>query len=147
MRRWVLLHYKIPPTPSARRVYIWRKLKRLGALLLHDAVWVLPATAFTLEQFQWLAAEISEFDGSALVWEAHLNLAGRDEALVQQFLGLVEPHYRELLAELATDDADLAAVAQRYQQVYLQDYFHSELGQQVRSVLETAREAGGRQDQ
>ena len=35
---WALLHYKIPPEPTARRVFVWRKLKRLGAILLHDAI-------------------------------------------------------------------------------------------------------------
>ena len=40
---WVLLVYKIPREPTSSRAVIWRKLKRLGALLLHDAVWVLPA--------------------------------------------------------------------------------------------------------
>jgi len=49
MHTWVLLHYKIPREPSAQRVFIWRKLKRLGALLLHDALWVLPATPRTRE--------------------------------------------------------------------------------------------------
>ena len=39
---WVLLDYKIPREPTASRAMVWRKLKRLGALLLHDAVWVLP---------------------------------------------------------------------------------------------------------
>jgi len=41
---WVLLTYKIPREPTASRAYVWRKLKRLGALLMHDAVWVLPNT-------------------------------------------------------------------------------------------------------
>src|SRR6266487_2356679 len=31
---WVLLVYKIPREPTASRATIWRKLKRLGALLL-----------------------------------------------------------------------------------------------------------------
>jgi hypothetical protein len=71
------LLYKVPPEPTARRVSVWRKLKRLGALLLHDAVWVLPATPATLEQFQWLATEIEEMEGTAMVamvWEARLRL-------------------------------------------------------------------------
>ncbi len=57
---WVLLVYKIPREPTASRATVWRKLKRLGALLLHDAVWVLPATAWTREQFQWLTVEVGE---------------------------------------------------------------------------------------
>jgi hypothetical protein len=45
-RLWVLLVYKVPREPTSSRAYVWRKLKRLGALLIHDAVWVLPATAW-----------------------------------------------------------------------------------------------------
>src|SRR5215470_17625520 len=60
---WVLLVYKVPREPTAGRAMVWRKLKRLGALLLHDAVWVLPATPWTREQFQWLAVEIGELGG------------------------------------------------------------------------------------
>ncbi len=73
---WMLLVYKIPREPTSSRALVWRKLKRLGALLLHDAVWVLPATAWTREQFQWLAVEIGELGGEAYLWESHLLLSG-----------------------------------------------------------------------
>lgn len=142
MHSWVLLHYKIPPEPTARRVFVWRKLKRLGAILLHDAVWVLPATPSTREQLQWLAAEIAEFGGDALQWEAQLPLAARDEALARQFVAQVDAAYATIQAELARGDADLAALSRRYQQVQVQDYFHSERGEQVRAAL-TAAGGGG----
>lgn len=142
MGTWVLLHYKIPTEPTARRVYVWRKLKRLGALLLHDAVWVLPATPHTREQVQWLAAEIAEFGGDALRWEAQLPLAAQDEALVRQFMAQVDAAYAAILADLAREDADLAALSRRYQQVQAQDYFHSDLGEQVRQTITAA--GGGR---
>src|SRR4051794_32701297 len=58
--RWLLLLYKIPREPTVGRVSVWRKLKRLGAILLHDAVWVLPPSPRTKEEFQWLVAEIQE---------------------------------------------------------------------------------------
>ncbi len=135
MQTWVLLHYKIPREPSAPRVYVWRKLKRLGALLMQDAVWVLPATPRTQEEFQWLAVEIGEQGGEASVWEARLTLAGQDEALVQQFLAQVEGEYRALLAGLEGAAPDLAALSRRYQQARGQDYFQSALGQQVRAAL------------
>ena len=70
MAQWLLFHYKISPDPSAARVYIWRKLKRLGAVHYQDAVWVLPKSPHTLEQFQWLAAEIDEMGGEATLWLA-----------------------------------------------------------------------------
>jgi DNA-binding transcriptional regulator PaaX len=136
---WVLLVYKIPREPTSSRATIWRKLKRLGALLLHDAVWVLPSTPWTREQFQWLAVEIGELEGEAYLWESHLLLNGQAEALVQQFQARVESAYQEILNELEQDEADLVALSRKYQQVRAQDYFHSEVGLHVRERLMSAR--------
>ena len=136
---WVLLVYKIPREPTSSRAAVWRKLKRLGALLLHDAVWVLPATPWTREQFQWLTVEIGELGGEAYLWESHLLLNGQAEALAQQFQTRVDAAYQEILGELEREDADLVALSRRYQQVRAQDYFHSELGTQARERLMRAR--------
>ncbi len=136
---WVLLVYKIPREPTSSRAAVWRKLKRLGALLLHDAVWVLPATPWTREQFQWLTVEIGELGGEAYLWESYLLLNGQAEALVQQFQARVDAAYQEILGEVEQEDADLVVLSRRYQQVRAQDYFHSALGRHVRERLMTAR--------
>jgi hypothetical protein len=136
---WLLLLYKIPPEPSAGRVYIWRKLKRLGALLLHDGVWLLPATARTEEQFQWLAAEIGELGGEATVWESRALLPGQANSLIEQFTAQVDAAYAEILGELGGEHPDLPALSRRYQQAKAKDYFHSPLGQQVRQALLASR--------
>jgi hypothetical protein len=120
-------------------VYVWRKLKRLGALLLHDAVWVLPDLPYTREQFQWLAAEIHEMEGSAMVWQAQLTLDEQDEALIAQFLAHADAVYHEILAELDRPGADVVALTRRYQQASQQDYLHSPLGPQVRDRLAATR--------
>ncbi len=136
MHQWVLLLYKVPQEPSARRVYVWRKLKRLGALLLHDAVWVLPVTSSSREQFQWLANEIEEMEGgNALVWEASLYLESQDSALVARFVAHAEAEYRDILAALRKPDVDPTALSKQYQQVQAQDYFHVALGLVVREAL------------
>src|SRR5260370_9578361 len=101
---WALLVYKIPRETTASRAAVWRKLKRLGALLLHDAVWVLPATPWTREQFQWLAVEIGELEGEAYLWESHLLLNGQSDALEQQFRARVDAAYHNILDELEQDD-------------------------------------------
>jgi DNA-binding transcriptional regulator PaaX len=136
---WVLLVYKIPREPTSSRAAVWRKLKRLGALLLHDAVWVLPSTPWTREQFQWLAVEIGELGGEAHLWESHLLLNGQADALVQQFQARVDAAYQEILEEVEQEEADLVALSRKYQQVRAQDYFHSALGTQVRERLMRAR--------
>jgi hypothetical protein len=63
---WVALSYRLPREPSRPRLAVWRRLKRLGAVVLHDSVWVLPADAKTREAFEWLAEEIEEQGGRQL---------------------------------------------------------------------------------
>ncbi|HLA43248.1 MAG TPA: hypothetical protein VJZ27_07425, partial [Aggregatilineales bacterium] len=94
---------------------------------------------YTREQFQWLAAEIVESGGDALVWEATQLFNPQAGAIQQQFIDQVESVYQELLDALQQDDADLAALSRRYQQVKSQDYFQSSLGNEVRETLIRAR--------
>jgi hypothetical protein len=130
-----LLVYRIPREPTAGRVHVWRRLKQLGAVPLQDAVWVLPRTARTQEQLQWLAAEISEQKGEAVLWEAKQLYATDAEALRRRFLDPVEADYRQILAALKKKNRDLAALSKRYQDAQTRDYFTSPLGVQVRERL------------
>jgi len=142
MTTWLLLIYKVPNEPSARRVYVWRKLKGLGAILLQDSAWVLPANSRTREKLQWLTTEIKDMEGGvATLWEAQQVFTGQEDQLVQQFTGQVDTLYREILSGLAHDDPDLGALSKQYQQVTLQDYFHSALGERVREALINRRGA------
>jgi hypothetical protein len=139
MSTWLLLHYKLPNKPSALRVYIWRKLKRLGAILLHEAVWVLPDSPRAAEQVQWLTAEIQEMGGEAYAWRASSILGQDDESLTQQFNEQVDAVYSDLLKKLEKPRADLQEISRQYQQTTAQDFFHSKLGLQVREKLTLKR--------
>ncbi len=139
MTNWLLFHYKIHTEPSANRVYIWRKLKRLGAILHQDTVWVLPSTLRTRENFQWLAAEIVEMNGEATLWEAQLVLNGQEDSLVEQFLKQVDQTYAQILEQLQAGEPDLEALSRQYQQIKVKDYFQSNIGKQVREMLVAAR--------
>lgn len=147
MNQWLLLTYKLRRDPSANRVYVWRKMKQLGAVAVQDAVWVLPASARTHEQFQWLAAEITELGGEATMWTSDLVYATDEHALRRQFEGPVETAYGEILQRLK-EKGDPAALAKRYQQTLALDFFQSPLGRQVRDRLlaarGTAKRRGGR---
>ena len=138
MTTWLLLIYRIPREPTSGRVFVWRKLKRLGAIALQDAAWVLPHTLRTQEQFQWLASEITELKGEAMLWKAEQLYATDTEALRQLFTKPVETEYREILADLKKKDRDLATLSKRFQEAYARDYFASELGRQTRDKLLTA---------
>jgi hypothetical protein len=142
MRNWLLLHYTLPANPSARRVYIWRKLKRVGAILLNESVWILPDTPRTAEQFQWLAVEIQEMDGQAYVWRSNSFFEAQDDSLVDQFIGLVDIEYGKLLKKTNKKKPDMAELSRRYQQISIGDYFHSEVGKQLREKLLSRRGEG-----
>ena len=135
MSDWLFLVYKIPREPTAPRVAVWRKLKQLGALLLHDQVWVLPATPRTHEQLQWLANEISEAGGEASLWVSRAAQERQQRALVEQFSARTEEAYRQILRGLRPKNADLAALARAYQVALAQDFFASALAEKVRSTL------------
>lgn len=139
MNNWLLLHYKLPSNPSALRVYIWRKLKRMGAILLHDAIWVVPETARTAEQYQWLMAEVQEMGGEAYSWRATSISEEHDEVMVKKFKKQVEDVYAKLLKKLEKSGANLQEVSQQYQQTAAQDFFHSKIGLQVRDKLMSRR--------
>lgn len=133
---WLLFIYKVPNEPSARRVYVWRKLKGLGALLVQDSVWVLPLTPYTEEKLRWLAAEIQEMEGGeASLWQAQQVFTGQNKDLKQLFNEQVDKVFQEIIARLEKEDADLTALSKQYQQAKQQDYFQSELGEQVRKLL------------
>jgi len=136
---WLLLVYRVPREPTASRVYVWRKLKQLGAVALQDATWVLPATPRTQEQFQWLAAEIVELGGEATLFASETLFASNGESLIEQFKRPVREAYQEILAALNRKDRDLAALSRRFQQAQARDYFKLELAAEVRAKLLEAR--------
>ena len=139
MTDWLLLHYKLPNKPSALRVYIWRKLKRLGAILLHDAIWVLPENARTTEQIQWLTTEIEERGGSAYYWRANTILGEQEQSIIRQFNEQVDAVFSDLLKRLEKPAADLQEISQQYQEAVSKDFFHSKLGILVRKKLTSKR--------
>lgn len=141
MHKWLLLTYKIPSEPSAKRVYIWRKLKRIGAILHQESCWVLPSNPRTHEQLQWLATEIIEMGGEATLWEADSILGTPDETLIQKFIEQVDQPYMEIIERLEQGEADLESLSRQYQQILLKDYFKSEIGRELREALLARRGA------
>lgn len=135
MASWLLLHYTLSAKPSARRVYIWRKLKALGAVVLQNAIWVLPETPQTAEHFRWLVTEIQEMHGEASLWRSNLVLGMPEDALIQQFKDQVDREYAALLKKIDRKNADFAEISRLYQQIAREDYFQSDLGRQVRERL------------
>jgi hypothetical protein len=90
---WLLCSYRLPREPTRLRLAVWRRLKRVGAVMLHDGLWVLPNDAKTREDFDWLAEEIEERGGSVMLWEARSLPGGQDAAVVLKFRAEAEERY------------------------------------------------------
>jgi hypothetical protein len=67
---WVLLAYRLPREPSAPRLAVWRRLKRLGVEQLLDGLVCLPLDSRNREQLEWVAEEVIEQGGDASIWIA-----------------------------------------------------------------------------
>ena len=66
--------YAVAAKPSRKRAAVWREVKRLGALYLHDGVTVLPDTRAAREGLIGLAERVEALDGQAtLIWQAQLS--------------------------------------------------------------------------
>jgi hypothetical protein len=105
---WIALSYRLPREPTRLRLAVWRRLKGLGAVLLHDAVWLLPAAPDTREAFEWLAEEIEEQGGTAFLWEATSLGSAQDRTITAQFRAESDERYAAI-AESATALSRLAA--------------------------------------
>ncbi len=136
---WLLLVYRIPREPTAGRVYVWRKLKQLGAKSLQDAAWILPATDRNREQFQWMASEIMELGGEVSLFDSELLMTSADPTLRERFESPVRDAYQEIIEALKRGKPDLAALAKKYQQIKAQDFFQCPLGDKARDKLMAAQ--------
>ena len=105
--QWTVLIVRLPAEPSRHRVAVWREMRRVGALLLGQGVWAIPATpafAAGLERAVTLAAR---GDGEVVL----LDAAGRDEANAARLEGLFtaarQAEWAEFLADCAKYEAEL----------------------------------------
>ncbi len=96
---WLLLIHQIPAKPAYARVKIWRRLQALGAVTVKGAVYALPANAETQEDFAWLAKEIVEAGGEALICEAGLLEGLTDHEMQGLFDGARDEDYAAIAAQ------------------------------------------------
>jgi hypothetical protein len=84
-RSWLLLIYQLPSRHSPARVKVWRRLQRIGAVLLKNSAWVMPESDDAREDFEWLKAEIVASGGEAMVLVAHAPQKATDDEVVAAF--------------------------------------------------------------
>jgi hypothetical protein len=106
--RWVLLSYRIPREPSQPRIAIWRKLERLGVARLGDGLIALPADDRTREQLDWLAEEVVDSGGTAMIWLASPGDLVQERAVIDGMRAARAAEYQVVIDQAATVPADEA---------------------------------------
>ncbi len=158
---WLLLIYTVPSEPSRKRAYVWREIKKAGALYLRDGVCVLPEREETAAAFRQIAAKVVEFDGEATVVTAARLDADRAAALIAALQAARAAEYEELageaegflahvrretehraftFAELEELEGDVAKLSRWMAQVRARDYFPSGAAERVTALLARCEE-------
>lgn len=99
-RRWLLFVHQLPSGPSNLRVRTWRRLQQLGAIQIKQAVYALPDTPNTREDFEWLKTEVKAAGGDASVFAADNVDSWSDDALVEEFRRARQETYATLAREI-----------------------------------------------
>jgi hypothetical protein len=99
---WMVFSYSLPSkVQSSRRVALWRRLRRLGATSPTGGIHVLPARDECLEAFQWLAQEVQQAKGEALVMHVQQFEGLADADLIERFRQARAEDYARLDAQAA----------------------------------------------
>jgi hypothetical protein len=129
--RWVFLSYRLPRDPSAPRLAIWRRLKRLGVAQLLDGLVALPLDSRNREQLEWTAEHVSEAGGEASVWLADPTTAAQSREISQRMTEAIAEQYRDVeKAAVAATRAParerrttLARLRRELSRIHRRDYF------------------------
>jgi hypothetical protein len=96
---WLLLIYTVPAKPTRKRAYIWREVKKIGAVYLRDGVCALPERPETVRAVDAIAARVREFEGDVTVVTGARFDAARGEAVIAAFTSARADEYAEVIRE------------------------------------------------
>lgn len=105
---WILLTYKVPSEPAAKRIALWRKLKGMGAVYLQNGVCLLPKTDDHLRRLKMLENDAVEMGGEAVLLETGPLDRAQEEKVVSRFRADRDEEYREFLGKCADFEAEIA---------------------------------------
>lgn len=91
--------YRAPSEPSRTRVYLWRKLKELGAVYLQQGVAVLPPIDGLLVVVEALRAEMAASGGSVMIGRMTFVNAEDDDSVVAAFQEQRDADYDEIVEQ------------------------------------------------
>jgi hypothetical protein len=96
-KSWLLLTYKVPPEPAAKRVSLWRKLKGMGAVYLQNGVCLLPRSDDHVRRLKMLENDILEAGGESVILETLALDPGQEAKVLARFKAERDEAYAEFI--------------------------------------------------
>jgi len=96
---WIILIHQIPAKPTYFRAKIWRRLQQVGAIPIKQAVYAMPDTDQCLEDLGWIAKEVNDQGGEAIILTANLVEGLTDKQVVELFKNARKPDYEKILRD------------------------------------------------
>ena len=96
---WLLFTYWLPPEPSRKRVYVWRQLKKMGALSVEGTGWFLPKSAPSSSAITDLKRTVEELEGTANLFTVTDFGADQQQRTIAKFQAEREREYSEIMNE------------------------------------------------
>ena len=106
--RWLLLTYKVPAEPEAKRVALWRRLKGLGAVYLQNGVCLLPKTDDHVRRVKMLENDVAEMGGDVVILQAVALDRAQEEKVVARFKADRDDAYREFIDKCDDFETEMA---------------------------------------
>lgn len=101
--RWLVFSYSLPTkAQSSPRVTLWRRLRRVGAISAKTGIHLLPHRDDCIEALQWLAQEVQQAQGEALILYVDQVDGLSDAEIVDLFRTARQTDYEKITAEAAT---------------------------------------------
>jgi hypothetical protein len=154
---WLLLTYKVPPEPAAKRIALWRRLKGMGAVYLQNGVCLLPKTDDHVRRLKMLENDVAELGGDAVILETIALDRAQQEKVLARFKADRDEAYREFIdkcddferevakevtaehftyAELEENDVDLKKLQGWLEKIRKLDFYGGELAGEAAARLE-----------
>ncbi|MBM2831478.1 MAG: ChrB protein [Dehalococcoidia bacterium] len=96
--KWFLFTYSLPPEPSRKRVFVWRQLKKAGALFTEGG-WLLPKKAPLAAAIEAITHTVEEMGGTTNLYVVtHFNEA-QEQRTIARFQQEREREYSEIISE------------------------------------------------
>lgn len=105
---WIVLTYKVPAEPAARRIAVWRKLKAMGAVYLQNGVCVLPKTAEHLRRTKSLERDVADMGGEAILMQTASMDRRQEEKILARFASERDQAYGEFIIRCDDFEAEIA---------------------------------------